>query len=123
MTSAGDGDHAPLLAECAEAGGYPRRYGGIANRSHDPVTSDSESGDDKVQDGFREMEAVNRSWTKWGLAIAYMSILLMAFTTSLEGQVTYPLAAFAVSSFKKHSLLSTVYVVQNVVNGAYAFPW
>ncbi|KAK3313517.1 siderophore iron transporter mirC [Apodospora peruviana] len=44
------------------------------------------------------------------------SIFLMAFTTSLEGQVTYSLAAFAVSSFNNHSLLSTVYVVQNVVN-------
>lgn len=43
----------------------------------------------------------------------------MAFTTSLEGQVTYALAPFAVSSFNNHSLLSTVYVVQNVVNGMY----
>ena len=41
----------------------------------------------------------------------------MAFATSLEGQVTYALAAFAVSSFNNHSLISTVYVVQNVVNG------
>ncbi|EAQ91242.1 hypothetical protein CHGG_03177 [Chaetomium globosum CBS 148.51] len=40
----------------------------------------------------------------------------MAFTVSLEGQVTYSLAAFAVSSFNNHSLLSTVYVVQGVVN-------
>ena len=45
------------------------------------------------------------------------SIFLMAFTVSLEGQVTYSLAAFAVSSFNNHSLLSTVYVVQGVVNG------
>jgi hypothetical protein len=43
----------------------------------------------------------------------------MAFTVSLEGQVTYSLAAFAVSSFNNHSLLSTVYVVQGVVNGVY----
>lgn len=43
----------------------------------------------------------------------------MAFTTSLEGQVTYSLSAFAVSSFNKHSLLSTVYVVQGVVNGMF----
>ncbi|KAK4137137.1 MFS general substrate transporter [Trichocladium antarcticum] len=40
----------------------------------------------------------------------------MAFVVSLEGQVTYSLAAFAVSSFNNHSLLSTVYVVQGVVN-------
>jgi len=45
----------------------------------------------------------------------------MAFTVSLEGQVTYSLAAFAVRSFNNHSLLSTVYVVQGVVNGMH-FP-
>ena len=73
----------------------------------------------EVQDGLRRMEAVARTWSEWGLMVAYMSIFLMAFTTSLEGQVTYPLAAFAVSSFNNHSLLSTVYVVQNVVNGAF----
>lgn len=51
------------------------------------------------------------------LAIAYGGLLLVAFTTSLEAQVTAPLAAFAVSSFSNHSLLSTVVVVQGVVNG------
>ncbi|OAA54126.1 siderochrome-iron transporter [Niveomyces insectorum RCEF 264] len=50
------------------------------------------------------------------LAIAYAGLLLVAFTTSLEAQVTAPLAAFAVSSFQHHSLLSTVYVVQGVIN-------
>jgi hypothetical protein len=45
------------------------------------------------------------------------SVFLMAFTTSLEGQVTFPLTAFATSSFNQHSLVSTVYVVQGVVNG------
>ena len=53
----------------------------------------------------------------WRLILANFSILLMAFTMSLESQVTYALTAFAVSSFNNHSLLSTVYVVQNVVNG------
>ncbi|ERT02017.1 hypothetical protein HMPREF1624_00312 [Sporothrix schenckii ATCC 58251] len=50
------------------------------------------------------------------LVIAYCGLLLVAFTTSLEAQVTAPLAAFAVSSFENHSLLSTVVVVQGVVN-------
>ncbi|KAK3379510.1 siderophore iron transporter mirC [Lasiosphaeria ovina] len=69
-----------------------------------------------IQDGLRRIEAVSRAWSTTGLVVAYMSIFLMAFTISLEGQVTYPLAAFAVSSFNNHSLLSTVFVVQNVVN-------
>lgn len=41
----------------------------------------------------------------------------MAFTTSLEGQVTFPLLSFAQSEFATHSLISTIYVVQGVVNG------
>jgi hypothetical protein len=45
----------------------------------------------------------------------------MAFTTSLEGQVVQSLSVFATSSFKSHSLISTVYVVQGVVNGK-SFP-
>lgn len=127
MTGAGDDGYASLLAQPTAADNFPTGYGGTTSRGHGPVTSDSESGDGDgdgdVQDGVREIEAVTRTWTRSGLAVAYMSILLMAFTTSLEAQVTYPLAAFAVSSFKKHSLLSTVYVVQNLVNGAYhAFP-
>ena len=41
----------------------------------------------------------------------------MAFCTSLEGQTVSSLAVYATSSFSKHSLISTVLVVQNVVNG------
>ncbi|KAK0732874.1 major facilitator superfamily domain-containing protein [Apiosordaria backusii] len=78
------------------------------------LLSAEEEGD--IQDGVRRIEAVSRTWSKRGLVIAYLGIFFMAFTTSLEGQVTYSLAAFAVSSFNNHSLLSTVYVVQGVVN-------
>lgn len=61
-------------------------------------------------------------WSKWGLIAAYFGIFLMAFTTSLEGQVTYSVVAFATSSFSSHSLIATVYVIQGVVNGkAWAF--
>jgi hypothetical protein len=45
------------------------------------------------------------------------SIFLMAFCTSLEGQTIMSLSAYATSAFSKHSLISTVLVVQNVVNG------
>ena len=41
----------------------------------------------------------------------------MAFSTSLETQTVMSLTAYATSSFSKHSLISTVMVVQNVVNG------
>lgn len=41
----------------------------------------------------------------------------MAFCTSLESQTLMSLSAYATSAFSKHSLISTVLVVQNVVNG------
>jgi hypothetical protein len=43
----------------------------------------------------------------------------MAFTTSLEAQVISSLSVYATSSFNNFSLISTVLVVQGVVNGAY----
>lgn len=51
--------------------------------------------------------------------LIYGSIFLMAFCTSLEGQTTMSLSAYATSAFSKHSLISTVLVVQNVVNGGF----
>ncbi|KAJ0417028.1 siderophore iron transporter mirC [Aspergillus carlsbadensis] len=71
---------------------------------------------DSVQEGVRKIEAINLTWTTRTLAVAYVSIFLMAFCTSLEGQTIMSLSAYATSAFSKHSLISTVLVVQNVVN-------
>ena len=118
-----DGDDAaPLLGRSQDEDDPPRDYGAtggaIADSDRESIP-ESASTDSEVQDGVRRIEAVARAWSKWALIVTYLSVLLMAFTTSLEGQVTYPLAAFAVSSFDNHSLLSTVFVVQNVVNGTH----
>ncbi|KAE8134638.1 major facilitator superfamily domain-containing protein [Aspergillus pseudotamarii] len=72
--------------------------------------------DDSVQEGVRKIEAISLTWTTKSLVVAYVSIFLMAFCTSLEGQTTMSLSAYATSAFSKHSLISTVLVVQNVVN-------
>jgi MFS family permease len=77
------------------------------------ITSISE---DSVQEGVRKIEAINLTWTVRSLVIAYVSIFLMSFCTSLEGQTVASLGAYATSAFSKHSLISTVLVVQNVVN-------
>ncbi|KAK5654087.1 hypothetical protein OQA88_7518 [Cercophora sp. LCS_1] len=129
MAATGDreedgGVNAPLLAAQPQPDDdvRARDYGATSTSENASVEAgtesiaDSASTNSEVQDGVRRIEAVARTWSKTGLIVAYMSVFLMAFTTSLEGQVTYPLAAFAVSSFNHHSLLSTVYVVQNVVN-------
>ncbi|KAK1756206.1 major facilitator superfamily domain-containing protein [Echria macrotheca] len=105
----------PLLSR-PHGSGSAASYGSAEAADETGSIPDSTPSDSEAQDGVRRIEAVARTWSKWGLIIAYLSVLLMAFTTSLEGQVTYPLTAFAVSSFNNHSLLSTVFVVQNVVN-------
>ncbi|KAJ9137254.1 MFS general substrate transporter [Pleurostoma richardsiae] len=87
-------------------------YGTMPMQPDDEEPAESE----EVQDGVRTIEAVAVTWSRWGLVFAYLGIFLMAFTTSLEGQTTYNLTPFATSSFSTHSLISTVYVVQNVVN-------
>ncbi len=95
--------------------------------------SGTETNLNEAQAGVQNIEAVSMTWTKWGLIAAYArcvestffiitwltfsSIFLMAFTTSLEGQVVQSLSVFATSSFNNHSLISTVYVIQGVVNG------
>ncbi|CAK7199085.1 hypothetical protein SEUCBS139899_001755 [Sporothrix eucalyptigena] len=84
----------------------------------DAVSSSSSSSDssDSDLDAGMPPQTAFLTGSHRRLAIAYAGLLLVAFTTSLEAQVTAPLAAFAVSSFSNHSLLSTVVVVQGVVN-------
>ena len=50
------------------------------------------------------------------------SIFLLAFCTSLESQTTTNLTVYATSAFAEHSLVSTVLVVQGVVNGMPCIP-
>ncbi|KAI1129620.1 siderochrome-iron transporter MirC [Nemania abortiva] len=82
----------------------------------DSERHESNNDAEEAQDGVRGIEAISMVWSKWGLIAAYFGIFLMAFTTSLEGQVTYSVVAFATSSFSSHSLIATVYVIQGVVN-------
>lgn len=63
----------------------------------------------------------NPCWFVIVVADVQSSIFLMAFCTSLESQTIMSLSAYATSAFSKHSLISTVLVVQNVVNGRHCF--
>ncbi|KAK3985540.1 siderophore iron transporter mirC [Cladorrhinum sp. PSN332] len=118
---ASDGPHEPLVVSGRD--GALVGYGSVIETGVNPEippplipAADGADEEPDLQDGVLRIEAVARTWSKTGLMVAYLGIFLMAFTTSLEGQVTYSLSAFAVSSFNNHSLLSTVYVVQGVVN-------
>lgn len=75
----------------------------------------SEQSRESAQAGVRRVEAISSTWSKWSLYVAYVGIALLAFSTSLEGQVTSNLTIYATSAFKAHSLVSTVLVVQGVV--------
>ncbi|KAF2400833.1 hypothetical protein EJ06DRAFT_476754 [Trichodelitschia bisporula] len=89
----------------------------VSNQPEASSSSSAQSHDEAEADvGVRRMEAVSRSWSKWGIIVAYVSLLLMANITSLEVQVTSTLTPFATSAFLAHSLVSTVTVVQGVVN-------
>ncbi|KAL9033544.1 MAG: hypothetical protein Q9180_005891, partial [Flavoplaca navasiana] len=69
-----------------------------------------------TQHGVKNIEAVSQTWTKWALVAAYAGVFLLAFFTSLESQTTINLTVYATSAFSLHSLVSTVLVVQGVVN-------
>lgn len=108
------------------------RYRLLHDSEAEPFSSETDS-TDEVQEGVRKIEAINLTWTTRSLIIAYIrcvvldrsiddrtdqrSIFLMAFCTSLEGQTITSLSAYATSAFSEHALISTVLVVQNVVNG------
>ncbi|EFW99451.1 siderochrome-iron transporter [Grosmannia clavigera kw1407] len=99
--------------------GAPHAYGAVlASDSQDTGSTSAPrpTRPDEEELAREALDDTDMSRPTRHLAIAYAGLLLLAFTTSLEGQVTAPLAAFAVSSFNNHSLLSTVYVVQGVVN-------
>jgi hypothetical protein len=84
-----------------------------------PMVHDAESSVESLQDGVKGIEAISQSWTKIGLGVAYLGIFLMAFVTSLEGQVTGSVTIFVTSSFSQHSLVSTINVVQSVILGEF----
>ncbi|KAF2675193.1 MFS general substrate transporter [Microthyrium microscopicum] len=109
-----------------ELGGEQNVYTGNDHKSvndHRSLVADSDPGDpgssstnSEAQEGVKKIEAISSNWTKWGLIIAYASLLTIANATSLEGNTTISLAPFATSAFLAHSLLATVTVVQGTVN-------
>ncbi|KAI1431421.1 siderophore iron transporter mirC [Xylaria sp. CBS 124048] len=112
-------DNHEKTADTGNSGNTVRALSDEPIKGHDPIPSVQETADDggeQTQEGVKAMEAISMTWSTWGLIAAYVSIFLMAFATSLEGQVTYSVVALATSSFSSHSLIATVYVVQGVVN-------
>ncbi|KAK9459969.1 major facilitator superfamily domain-containing protein [Lipomyces oligophaga] len=80
------------------------------------VVSTATSGiEPDVELGVHKAEVLSQTWTRNGLHCAYVGLFLLAFTTSLSGQVTALLTPFATSEFHVHSLLAMVQVVQGIL--------
>ncbi|PNS15977.1 cell division control protein 42 [Sphaceloma murrayae] len=101
------------LAEHADRHDRKEKDGGPSDSSS--ILSTSAASESSAQAGVKRLEATTSTWSKKSLLIAYFSVYLMAFITSLEQQVTIGLSAFATSAFSTHSLLATILVVQSVV--------
>lgn len=87
----------------------------VYDNDDDHDINDDNAGD--ALEGLRKIEAIKKTWTSAGLAMAYLGVFLISFAVSLETQTLAALTPFATSSFHQHSLISTVFVVQNVING------
>ncbi|KAH7068384.1 hypothetical protein BKA63DRAFT_423209 [Paraphoma chrysanthemicola] len=108
----------------ADTGATPESFGKDARDVY-PVdgVDDSASDRSEKQAGVKRIEGVSKAWTKTGLIITYVALLLIANVTSLEIQVTSLLTPYATSAFKAHSLVSTIAVVQNVVSSVVKPPF
>ncbi|KAG8531583.1 uncharacterized protein KY384_003213 [Bacidia gigantensis] len=107
------------MAEPAES--TPQQhYGAMSDDGNDEEQSLLSS--NEIQQGVESIEAISQSWSRRSLIVAYLGILLLAFATSLEVQTTSNLTVYATSAFAAHSLVSTVLVVQSIVNAVVKAP-
>lgn len=91
------------------------------------IGSDSEHSDSPLNDrdvgrdrqragGVDEMEAIASTWSTRGLIIAWVGVLLASAAIALDAQTLSIYSNYATADFNKQSLLSTVQVVNGVVN-------
>ncbi|TEB20096.1 ferrichrome-type siderophore transporter [Coprinellus micaceus] len=81
-------------------------------RDVDAVSIQSE---DVGHEGVKTVQATHRvfgRYSKWAL---FVSLGLAAYIYSLDGTTTYAYLAFAVSSFGRHSFISTIQVAQGII--------
>lgn len=71
MTAADDEVRAPLMPRECDI----REYGAATVQPDSSGSSTVSDSDSDVQDGVRRIEAVARTWSKWGLVVAYMRLV------------------------------------------------
>ncbi|TFK23755.1 ferrichrome-type siderophore transporter [Coprinopsis marcescibilis] len=70
---------------------------------------------DEGHTGVRKIEATHKVFGRHSRWFLFIGLGLAAYIYSLDGTTTYSYLAFATSAFSKHSLLSTVQVVQIII--------
>jgi hypothetical protein len=80
---------------------------------------DVEEVDDGAQNGVRNAEIITKMWNKWMLAVVFGSIWLCYFVNAFQASITANLTPFVLSDFAAHSLVTSIYVVSNIVPGAF----
>lgn len=67
-----------------------REYGAVTDTPPSARHNSASDSDSDVQDGVRRIEAVARTWSKWGLVVAYMrSVGLMMESTRQDVPLTW----------------------------------
>ncbi|KAA8914943.1 hypothetical protein TRICI_002779 [Trichomonascus ciferrii] len=66
--------------------------------------------------GIGDIEAITTTWSKRGLWIAWASISLLSVAMALDNQTLTVYTNYATASFQQQSLLSTVQIVNGVLN-------
>lgn len=82
-----------------------------STKSVDSKTSPSET---KSMENVQITELLRYSWPKKYMVIAYTSLIVTSFATSLAGMAAKTYVPYVTSSFNKHSLMTTANVVDSI---------
>lgn len=76
----------------------------------------SENDREEKTQGVKNIEAIQKAWTKKSIIIAWCSIELLCVAMALVNQTITIYTNYATASFEQQSLLSTIQVVNGVLN-------
>lgn len=94
---------------------FKKKDEGVTENVEEHLSTEVSSTEERAG-GVDEIEAITSTWSTAGLAISWISILLASVAISLDNQTMTVFANYATSDFKQQSLLSTVQVVNGVLN-------
>ncbi|OAA57579.1 siderophore iron transporter [Niveomyces insectorum RCEF 264] len=71
-----------------------------------------------VTDGVLKVESISRMWSGYGLALAWLGMILVAIAVSLNGLTISSFQPYALSEFGAHAMLAAITTLQNILNAA-----